>query len=436
MTIDLFFETIRVASLRDGAAGVELVYDPSWLARRNAFPASLSMPLAAAPYGGEKILPWLANLLPESHLTEIGQIIGVAPQDILGLIRQMGRDTAGALSIGAPHSGATEFRLVGAAANLERIIEELPQRPFLVGDEGVSMSLAGAQEKLGVVLVEGEIAIPLNGSASTHILKPDIKRLPGSVQNEAFCLALAPLIGLSAAKVTTGVAGARAYLLVERFDRRITPQGVGRIHQEDLAQTLGVFPKDKYEFGAMGQKVGPGLKQLFGAVAERVSPGARLALLDELIFNVAVGNSDAHAKNYALLIGAGGTTKLAPLYDVLCALVWPRVTKLLPQAINGRRDPANLNGADWQALAKEVGLSPTRTVKRVEAICALVDARADEARDLVAAMPAGGHAILDQACHEVKKRSRRLSRQSAASAGNDDARHENDGGVPIDAELN
>ncbi|MDI9849510.1 type II toxin-antitoxin system HipA family toxin [Rhodoblastus sp. 17X3] len=437
MTLDLFFEDFRVATLREGSAGIELAYDPAWLARPNAFPISLSMPLVAEAYGAEKILPWLANLLPESHLSEIGQLIGVSPQDVIGLIRRMGRDTAGAISIGAPRGDCNESRIVGGEAQLERIIEELPHRPFLVGDEGVSMSLAGAQEKLGVVLVDGEIAIPLNGSASTHILKPDIRRLPGSVQNEAFCLTLARLVGLDAARVTTGVAGARSYLLVERFDRQMTPHGVGRIHQEDLAQTLGVFPKDKYEFGSMGEKIGPGLRQLFNAVAERISPGARLSLLDDLIFNVAVGNSDAHAKNYAILIGAGGTTKLAPIYDVLSGLVWPRVTKLLPQAINSQRDPANLQGADWQALAKEIGLSPARTVKRVEAICGLVKKHADEALGIVASMPAGGHPIMEQACHEAKKRGRRLLRQLAGSSiTKGDNLTEDDGGVTMDAESN
>lgn len=436
--VDIFYEDIRAASLIERDGGIELVYDPDWRERPNAFPISLSMPLAAVAYGPERILPWLANLLPESHLSEIGQQLGVSPQDVVSLLLQIGRDTAGALAIAQPRRNGDQFRIVDGAADLERIIEELPNKPFLVGEEGVSMSLAGAQEKLAVVvLADGKIAIPINGAASTHILKPDIKRLKGSVQNEAFCLTLARLIGLDTANVTTGVAGERSYLLVERYDRFITPKRVGRLHQEDLAQVLGVFPKDKYEFGAMGQRVGPGLGEMFAAVAEHVSPGARLTLLDDLIFNVAVCNSDAHAKNYAILIGAGGTTKLAPLYDVLSGDVWERITKTLPQAINGRRDGANLNGADWRALAREVGLSPARTLERVETICGLIDERADEARDAVAAMPAGGLQVLDQVRHAARKRSRRLLRQLMTSTVVDEGdAAEQDIGVQMDAESN
>ena len=125
------------------------------------------------------------------------------------------------------------------------------------------MSLAGAQDKLPVALVDGRIAIPLNGTPSTHILKPDIRRLKGSVQNEAFCVILAGLVGLDVAKVTTGRAGARAYLLVERYDRRISDRGVRRIHQEDFCQVLGIFPSEKYEFDAEGRRRGPGIRQLF-----------------------------------------------------------------------------------------------------------------------------------------------------------------------------
>jgi serine/threonine-protein kinase HipA len=99
---------------------------------------------------------------------------------------------------------------VPSPEELERVIEELLAKPFLVGDEGVSMSLAGAQTKLPVALdSEGHICIPMNGSPSTHILKPDASRLWGGVQNEAFCLKLARRTGIATPDVTTGVAGKR-----------------------------------------------------------------------------------------------------------------------------------------------------------------------------------------------------------------------------------
>ena len=112
-----------------------------------------------------------------------------------------GGDTAGALAFGLPREGGNMFRTVASDAALARIIDDLHQRPFLVGDDDVSMSLAGAQDKLPVALVDGEIAIPIYGTPSTHILKPDNPRLKGSVQNEALCMVLAALVGLDVAAI-------------------------------------------------------------------------------------------------------------------------------------------------------------------------------------------------------------------------------------------
>jgi len=64
---------------------------------------------------------------------------------------------------------------MGKPEDLERVIEELPNKPFLVGEEGISMSLAGAQTKLAVAVDDtGRVCIPMNGSPSTHILKPEL----------------------------------------------------------------------------------------------------------------------------------------------------------------------------------------------------------------------------------------------------------------------
>jgi serine/threonine-protein kinase HipA len=409
--MDVYYEHLRVGTIDTSGPDVAFRYDPSWVARSGAFPISLGMPLAVSTVGPERILPWLANLLPEAHLSEIGQRIGVSPQDILGLLARLGRDTAGALSIGVPRHGGDAFRTVGPERALARIIDELPQRPFLVGDEGVSMSLAGAQDKLPVAVVESEIAIPVEGTPSTHILKPDNPRLKGSVQNEALCMTLARLVGLDAAGVTTGRAGRRTYLLVERYDRIMGERRIVRVHQEDFCQLLGYFPSAKYEFTSPGVRPGPSLARLFEATATHVSPGARLALLDAVIFNVLVANVDAHAKNHSILIGAGGTARLAPLYDLLCGEVWPRITRRLPQAIAGRREAVHLHGFDWQALARAVGLSPARTLRRVGELCERVAALAPEARSLVAAMPAGDHPITGQIVRAIEKRCERIKRQ-------------------------
>jgi serine/threonine-protein kinase HipA len=210
--LPVFYETRRVGSIEVQAEGPSFVYEPAWLTTRGAFPLSLLIPLSTQPSRPAVFLPWAMNLLPEgSQLRTIGTALGAAPDDVVALLTEIGRDTAGALSIGKPGSASMgDWRPVGSEKKLERIIGELPRKPFLAGVDGVSMSLAGVQSKLGVAIDDkGRICIPLEGAPSTHILKPDSRELFGGVQNEAFCLTLARRIGLNAPRVTTGKAGER-----------------------------------------------------------------------------------------------------------------------------------------------------------------------------------------------------------------------------------
>lgn len=410
--VDIFFDNLRVASIARTDKRVQILYDPAWTKRAEAFPVSLSMPLSSAAIDHDRIIPWLANLLPETHLSEIGQQIGVSPQDVLGLLEHIGRDTAGALAIGSARLQADDFRRIEREEDLERIINELPQKPFLVGEHGVSMSLAGVQDKLPVAMADGKMAIPINGTPSTYIIKPDSPRLPGNVHNEAFCLKLAQLVGLDVAEATPARAGKRLYLLVKRYDRTKTPRGrIVRLHQEDFCQLLGYFPSAKYEFTSAAVGGGPTLKTMFDGAARFIQPGARIPLLDAVIFNILICNVDAHAKNYSVLIGAGGSAKLAPLYDLMCGDIYPRITKRLAQSINGRKEGIHIHGSDWQQLAKQVSLSPARTLRRVQELCELLPAHADEARNFVASSPISTHQMLDQVVVAVKKRSRRIANQ-------------------------
>lgn len=406
----IFYEALPVAQMTFEGEW-RLDYEPSWEARRSAFPVSLTMPLRSGSVTADGLLPWLANLLPETHLAEIGQRLKVSPQDIVGLLGHIGRDTAGALSIGEPRKAGVNLQPIPDEEALERILNELPAKPFLVGDHGVSMSLAGVQEKLPVFVDEkGAISIPIDGTPSTHIIKPDTRRLSGSVENEAFCLALARACGLEAAEATIGVAGKRRYLLVKRYDRFTDPQGdIRRLHQEDLCQLTGHFPSQKYERSSMGR--GVTLKMMFKVISDLVSPAERQKLLDAVILNVLICNSDSHAKNYSILIGAGGSAKMAPLYDLMCAAVYRQVDQNLPQGIGGRFIAPDLRGGDWKALAEDVGLSAASTLKRVKEIAELVASRCDNAADSVSAIAGDPTRVLDKLTHEIQKRCKRIQHQ-------------------------
>ena len=272
------------------------------------------------------------------------------------------------------------------------------------------MSLAGVQSKIAVAAGDdGLISIPMNGSPSTHILKPDSPRLPGGVQNEAFCLTLAKRMRIPTPKVETGRAGKRTYLLVKRYDRTDVGGRCRRLHQEDYCQALGTPPSAKYESNQTGTP-GPTLKDMFDITRRHMPPTEIVRLLDMVIFNVLACNSDAHAKNYSIMIHAGNAS-LAPMYDIMCGEVWENVTKNLAQKIAGVSRSEHLKRTHWQQFARECGLNPRQVIERVDALAKSAIAEAELATFEVAAMPAGNHAILDQTRQAVERRARRLLAQ-------------------------
>ena len=404
MDLNIHYDRRIVASILADASTTTLTYDSEWLKAQDRFPISLSMPVGEQSYAGDVVLPWLMNLLPEgSPLQAMTRALGMSTADVLGLIAETGNDLAGALSIeSAGPAGNPDYRIVPDTAALQRIINDLPARPFLVGDEGVSMSLAGAQDKLPVALLGGNIAIPVNGAPSTHILKPDNKRLPGSVQNEALCMVLARRVGLSAAPVMTGTAGDRSYLLVDRYDRDATVSPVRRLHQEDFCQALTRPPGAKYEANRTGAH-GPSLADMFGLIRKHMTARDINRFLDAAIFNIAVGNVDSHAKNYSILLSPAGAS-LAPLYDLMSGLAWQDITQNHAQAIGGQRRGRHIHERHWRQMAEDAGISGNGTVQRVRQVTARVLRELPRAVDDVAGMPAGPGEMLPIFATEIATR--------------------------------
>lgn len=434
----VFYETLHVGEiLADQTGALSFSYTEEWLSSASAFPISVLAPLGAGGMPPALFTPWLSNLLPEGHaLTTIGRNAGVSPGDVLGVLEKVGHDTAGALSIGGPAKRGLPGYSKPVGDQLERIINDLPRRPFLVGTEGVSMSLAGAQEKLPVAMVDGEIVIPLNNHPSTHILKPDIQRLFGSVQNEALCLTLAKMVGLNAATVTTGRAGGRTYLLVERYDRLLKADSWIRLHQEDFCQACGKPPSSKYEHNQAGLR-GPSLQDMLDVAKRYLPPKDRLALLDAVILNVLITNVDSHAKNYSILISRNGA-RLAPLYDLMCGRIWDHVTKNMAQDIGGKNRGRYLFRRHWERLAEACGFNKRMVVQRVVSMANQVLANVDGAAATVEAMPAGGHYGIDEAVREIKSQANAtLSNiQAASQPGGDVDDNEPDGDGELISPVN
>lgn len=403
----VYFESRRVGTIEAHTDGPSFTYDQEWIRTRGAFPISFLIPLSARRVEPSVFLPWAANLLPEgSQLRAVGLKLGAATEDVIGILAEIGRDTAGALSIGKPGTTTTGgWRPIPDAVHLERIIEELPSKPFLAGEDGVSMSLAGVQSKIGVARdAQGRLCVPVEGAPSTYILKPDAARLPGGVQNEALCLILAARCGIVAPKVETGRAGARTFLLVERYDRVAQDGRWRRLHQEDFCQALGKPPSAKYESNQSGIK-GPTLADMFALTRNAMGGRDVLALLDHVLFNILVCNTDAHAKNYSIMVSGRGFA-LAPIYDVMCAAAWDGVTRNLAQKIAGKNRGEHLKRRHWLAFAAECGLNPAALLHRVAELARKVLAEAQPAADAVAAMPAGTHVLMPRFVEAIQARAR------------------------------
>ena len=262
----------QIALLTSGR--IQFRYDATWLESEGNFPLSVTLPLGSTVHGDEVIMPWLANLLPEAEqLTALARNLGLSTSDALAILRRIGGDTAGAISIGSPSRRAEwSYELLSARHAVESDEEALAahfrdigRKPFLAGEDGVRLSLAGGQSKtvLAVLDVEGRsriglprsndrLAVPKSGAPSTLIVKPGNRYLPGIVENEAYCLALAEIVGLPVAESAIVRAGRDTALAVVRYDRESCSDGsVRRLHQEDLAQANGMFPGQKYEQGSV-----------------------------------------------------------------------------------------------------------------------------------------------------------------------------------------
>src|ERR1700730_7761437 len=99
--LPVYFEQRRVGTIDVDKSGPGFTYDPGWIGLRGAFPISITMPLRSVRFAPETFLPWAANLLPESEqLRTLGQLLGMARSDVIGLLSAIRGHTAGGWSRG------------------------------------------------------------------------------------------------------------------------------------------------------------------------------------------------------------------------------------------------------------------------------------------------------------------------------------------------
>jgi len=420
---------VRIGQLeRDRRGQLRFTYEESFRNERNAYPLSLSMPLARVKHGHDVVEPFLWNLLPDNELIleRWARRFQVSARSAFSLIAAVGEDCAGAVRFVAPDragevpaegSGSIDWISTRDVEKRLRTLREDASAWRQATDTG-QFSLAGAQPKTALLREGKRWGVPSGRMPTTHILKPGALGLDGHAENEHLCLLLARELGLPAAASELVQFGEEVAIVVERYDRLRTPTGIVRAHQEDTCQALGVHPTRKYE-----NEGGPGVASIVGILREHSrAPAEDIdTFIDALVFNWLIAGTDAHAKNYSFLIGVGGTIRLAPLYDVASALPYEsmREQKIkLAMKIGGKYRVRDIGPHEWQKLAVELGLDPDSVLARVARMAAAIPDQASALREREQEKGLS-HPVVERLVEAVIKRARSCARvaEGALRAG-------------------
>ena len=292
-----------------------------------------------------RVREFLAGLLPEGNIRErYAHAAGVTSDDIFGMIRAYGKETAGALIF--VEEGAPEPDRIGSIepVNDDQIGAMLAEAagvgPAFVapdGDRLQSTSLAGIQPKIVLSRTSDCWARCLDGYPSTYIAKlahPPDSYAKDVVHTEVASLDLARALGLTTIKAELIDFGGELAIVVSRYDRFVDTEGrIQRIHQEDGAQALGINTDDPYRKFQYSRSL-PSLQKLADVLRAGGSEPDKLLALTT--FNLAIGNTDAHAKNISFIRGPDGDASLAPAYDIAMHLHHTSANRRFAMNVNGK----------------------------------------------------------------------------------------------------
>lgn len=338
---------VQVGVLRLVNGKMEFTYDEN--AQK---PISLSLPLQKEPFKEKVCRAFFGGLLPENpNMRELlAKKYNINVNDDFKLLKEIGRDCAGALSfheMTEPQKSYQMLKIEGSILSdeeLTKYLRELPYRPYL----GKRLSLAGAQEKTAVCVINGKIALPNDDIPTTHIIKTALPKYVQSIQNEYICMKVAKEIGLEVAEVEIRKVGEIEFLLVERFDRKYSNNlECERILQEDFAQSLGIQARDKYKVT---------FKDCLKVLNQTATPAnSKLRFVRQVIFNYLIGNTDAHAKNFSVYLTNDGIT-LTPAYDLLCSSIYD-CDQRIAMKLGKARYYADVTEKDWEIFAQDLDIS-------------------------------------------------------------------------------
>ncbi|NJK31595.1 MAG: type II toxin-antitoxin system HipA family toxin [Deltaproteobacteria bacterium] len=319
-----------------------------------------------SPFRGKKgnLPPFFANLVPEGELRPILEdTLAIVQGDDVALLEVIGRDLP----------GAVEFRTISAGEPERHAIEDDAVEPTAPRDhdsESMRFSLAGVQLKFSVILANDKITLPAHGKLGDWLVKLDSRRFPRLSQNEHSIMAWARHAGFDVpecqilpSSALIGKLGDYAepdtfVLAVRRYDRH---EGQ-KIHQEDYAQAVNLYPVNKYDHVSY--------EQLTVLTEKFVGEGARDEVIRRLVFMIASGNGDAHLKNWSLIYPDRIHAQLSPLYDQVSTVAWPELDRNLALNFAGTKDMSQLDRQRVERFAGRAQLDGETVLKFVDATLA------------------------------------------------------------------
>ncbi len=372
-----YLSGVRVGWFTNSGNAVEFAFDNEWREQAQRSELSLSMPKSAVRHAGTAPKHWLWGLLPDNDrvLERWGGRFGVSPRNPMGVLAHVGLDTAGAVQITEQDeqilSGPSDFERM-TESQIGAHIADLRRDPtaWLVTREHQGyFSLAGAQAKFALAKTGDGWSVPTGRAPSTHIFKPGIMGIASSDLGEHLAMDAASRLGLDVARSAMMHFDGESAIVVERYDRSVDVSGeILRSHQEDLAQSAGVHPAFKYQNeGGLGITH---IANLLRAAARTPLQGDHMVqkFFEANLYNFVIAGTDAHAKNYSVLLGPSGVS-LAPLYDVQSILGHERVHEKeirLAMSIKGHYLAWEIRSREVGLAAEEVGLDRDWAIGRTK----------------------------------------------------------------------
>ena len=404
--LDVFYGPVRMGTVHD-TSPLDFEYASGWLERQDAFPLSV-IALQAGRVTSPQVQAFFENLLPEGELR-----LYLAEQrkasTLFSLLLAVAGDTAGAFVMlpqgHTPEAPAYEPTTWEALANTVK--NKSAAAIQLQGDD-TRISLAGAQDKASIAIFDGKTPLLPKGSApSTHILKPDIRRLAkvrASAANEAIIMRTAAHCGLNTAKVF--YEPLTHACIVERFDRFSRADGtLGRLIQYDFCQITGTGSERKYE-----KEGGPGVAQCAQTIRQYSARAAvdLQAFVQWIFFNIYTGNNDSHAKNLSVYERPGEGVRLTPFYDLMCTRIYPGLSKEFAFNIGGARLPGDMGKAQVEGLAAQIGMGPKYLQSVARSLATKVPEAIDKAtQEIYPDLSRSEQAFADKLSREVKSITKR-----------------------------